>query len=164
MLSFVVAVSENNVIGKDNSLIWHLPSDLRRFKEITLSESKTMIMGRKTFEALPQVLPGRKHIILTRNKNYKVENEAVTIINDIASIKPMIEAKEEFFVIGGGEIYKLLMPYAKKLYLTIVHENFSGDTFFPDYKEFQWNIIKKQEGVYDENNQYKNTFLILERK
>lgn len=164
MLSFVVAVSQNNVIGKDNSLVWHLPSDLKRFKEITLSESKTIIMGRKTFEALPYVLPGRKHIILTRNKNYKVENEAVRIINDIASLKPMIEAEEEFFVIGGGEIYKLLMPYAKKLYLTIIHENFSGDTFFPDYKIFQWNIIKKQEGVYDENNQHKNTFLILERK
>jgi len=164
LLSFVVAVSENNVIGKDNSLIWHLPSDLKRFKEITLSESKTMIMGRKTFEALPYVLPGRKHIILTRNKNYKIEDEAVKIINDIDSLKPMIESKEEFFVIGGGEIYKLLMPYAKKLYLTIIHENFSGDTFFPDYKNFQWNILKKQEGVYDENNQYKSTFLILERK
>lgn len=164
MLSFVVAVSQNNVIGKDNSIVWHLPSDLKRFKEITLSESKTIIMGRKTFEALPYVLPGRKHIILTRNKNYKVENEAVTIINDIASLKPMIAAEEEFFVIGGGEIYKLLMPYAKKLYLTLIHENFSGDTFFPDYKIFQWNIIKKQEGVYDENNQHKNTFLILERK
>lgn len=164
MLSFVVAVSQNNVIGKDNSIVWHLPSDLKRFKEITLSESKTIIMGRKTFEALPYVLPGRKHIILTRNKNYKVENEAVTIINDIASLKPMIAAEEEFFVIGGGEIYKLLMPYAKKLYLTLIHENFSGDTFFPDYKIFQWNVIKKQEGVYDENNQHKNTFLILERK
>lgn len=164
MLSFIVAVSENNVIGKDNSLIWHLPSDLKRFKEITSSGSKTMIMGRKTFETLPHVLPGRRHIILTRNENYKIKNEAVTVINDIASLKPMIEAEEEFFVIGGGEIYSLLMPYAKNLYLTMVHENFSGDTFFPDYKEFQWNIIKKQEGVYDKHNRYKSTLLILERK
>jgi dihydrofolate reductase len=113
MLSFVVAVANNNVIGKNNSLVWSLPVDLKRFKDITMTQTKTMIMGRKTFEALPTVLPNRKHIVLTRNKNYKPNNKNVEILHDIEDLKPYIESEEEYFVIGGGEIFNLLMPYMR---------------------------------------------------
>lgn len=163
MLSIVVAVSENNVIGKNNTLPWHLPGDLKKFKEITLSKSKTMIMGRKTFEALPEVLPGRKHIILTRNKDYKVNNKNVEVLNDLDRIKYFIESKEEYFLIGGGEIFKLLIPFVKKIYLTIIHEAFEGDTFFPYHKESQWKVTEKEIGTLDEKNIHRHTFLILER-
>jgi dihydrofolate reductase len=163
MLSYVVAVSENNVIGNDNRLIWSLPKDLQKFKEITLTKSKTMIMGRQTFESLPGVLPGRKHIILTRNKNYRIDDANVEIIHDIDELKPYIESSEEYFVIGGGEIFSLLMPYVEKMYITIIHEHFPGDTSFPEYNKDDWKVVESIEGIVDEENKHKHTFLILER-
>lgn len=164
MLSFVVAISENNVIGKNGSLPWRLPEDLKFFKDITSTSSKTMIMGRKTFESLPKVLPGRKHIILTRNKNFKINDEQVSVIYDIKNLQPYIEASEEYFVIGGAEIFKQLLPYADRIYLTRIHENFHGDTFFPEFDENQWqtNILRK--GTVDEDNPYAHTYLILDKK
>jgi dihydrofolate reductase len=138
MLSFVVAVSENNVIGNGGGLPWRLPDDLKRFKEITLTESKTMIMGRKTFEALPKILPGRIHIIVTNNNKYSVENNQVKVIYDLSSLNHYIEAEEEYFVIGGGEIFNILLPYAKRIYLTIIHHHFSGDTLFPTLNKEEW--------------------------
>lgn len=164
MISFVVAVANNNVIGKDNSLAWSLPVDLKRFKDITMTETKTMIMGRKTFDALPKVLPGRKHVVLTRNKHYTVNDKDVKILHNNEDLKFYIESKEEYFVIGGGEIFNLLMPYAEKIYLTIIHHNFEGDTFFPSYDENDWEVIENFEGVVDEKNKYRHTFLTLVRK
>ena len=164
MLSFVVAVANNNVIGKNNSLVWSLPVDLKRFKDITMTQTKTMIMGRKTFEALPKVLPNRKHIVLTRNKNFKPNNKNVEILHDIKDLKPYIESEDEYFVIGGGEIFNLLMPYAKKFYLTIIHHDFEGDTFFPPYDEKDWSIIEHIEGTVDEKNKYKHTFLTMVKR
>lgn len=163
MLSIVVAIADNNVIGKEKSLAWYLPNDLKKFKDITLSGSKTMIMGRKTFESLPKVLPDRKHIILTNNKDYKVMNENVRIVTDLDELKPYIEAKEEYFVIGGGQIFKLLFPYTNKMYITEIHENFEGDTFFPEYDKSKWKTIEKREGLVDDKSIYKHTFLTLVR-
>lgn len=131
MLSLIVAVAQNNVIGKDNKLIWHISEDLKRFKEIT--SGKTIIMGRKTFESLPGVLPNRKHIIVTRDKNYKVNSDNVTIVHNLNSLIDQYKnCDDEVFIIGGAEIYKQALPYADKLYLTKINNFFDGDTFFPE--------------------------------
>lgn len=131
MLSLIVAVAQNNVIGKDNKLIWHISEDLKRFKEIT--SGKTIIMGRKTFESLPGVLPNRKHIIVTRDKNYKVNSDNVTIVHDLNSLIDQYKnCDDEVFIIGGAEIYKQALPHADKLYLTKINNFFDGDTFFPE--------------------------------
>jgi len=164
MLSFVVAIANNNIIGKDKSLAWgHLPSDMKKFKEITLSGSKTMIMGRKTFESLPNILPGRKHVILTKNENYKADDEDVEVIHTMDEIMKYVNSEEEYFVIGGGQIFNLLFPYTEKMYITEIHEDFKGDTFFPAYDKSEWKVKAEKEGVVDEKNKYKHTFLILER-
>jgi dihydrofolate reductase len=163
MLSFVVAVSQNKVIGRDNALPWHLPEDLKRFKEITMSKTQTMIMGRKTFEALPKILPGRKHIILTRNKDYTVSHDDVEIIYTLKDLNPYIESDLEYFVIGGGEIFKMLLPYTQKMYLTIIHENFQGDTLFPKYDKDEWIVLDEAKKHADEKNKYDYTYLTLER-
>lgn len=164
MLSFLVAISENNVIGKEQSLAWYLPNDLKKFRDITLSGSKTMIMGRKTFESLPKVLPNRMHIILTNNKDYKaIDEENVKVVHSIEEIKPYIDTKEEYYVIGGGQVFKLLFPYTNKMYITEIHENFNGDTFFPEYDKTKWKVLEKREGIVDDKSKYKHTFLTLER-
>ena len=130
------------LFGKDNKLIWHLPEDLKRFKEIT--SGKIIIMGRKTFESLGRVLPNRKHIVITKNKEFKCEDEMVKVITDINSLESYINSSEEHFVIGGASIYKMLMPYAKKMYITKIDEEFQGDTYFPDVNDNDWKIIKKE--------------------
>lgn len=163
MLSIIAAMAENYVIGKNNNLIWNLPEDLKRFKEITMGGSKTMIMGRKTFESLPQVLPGRKHIILSANPKYKIENENVIVIHNIEDLSPFIESPEEYFVIGGGKIFSQLLPYSNKMYLTIIHDNFEGDTFFPSFNKSEWKVVELKENPVSETIQFKNTFMILER-
>lgn len=138
MLSIIVALNENFVIGNDNKLIWHFSEDLKRFKTITMG--KTIIMGRKTFESLPGLLPGRKHIVITKNKNYSHEN--VVIVHDINKIIELKDSSEENFIIGGGEIYKELLPYASKLYLTKVHSKQPGDTLFPKFNENEYKIVE----------------------
>lgn len=163
MLSFVVAMSENRIIGKDGTLPWHLPEDLKKFKEITLSGSKTMLMGRRTFESLPRVLPGRKHIVLTQNKNFKVDNEQVEVIHDIESLKSYIDCEEEFFVIGGGKLFSILLPYTKRIYLTVLHHHFQGDTYMPQFDMKDWKLVESYEGLVDENNIYRHTYMTLEK-
>ena len=135
MLSIIVAKSKNNVIGKDNKLIWHLPNDLKRFKQLTTNHN--IIMGRKTFESLGKILPNRYHIVLSKDKNYKIENEQVEIINDISLLDKYIKSDEENFVIGGESIYKVLMPLCEKLYVSQIEEQFEGDTLFPEIDEKQ---------------------------
>ena len=129
MLSIIVAISENNVIGKDNKLLWHLPEDLKRFKELTTGH--TIIMGRKTFESLGGILPNRKHIVITRDTNYKVENNNVEIMNDIQEIDKYVNDNEENFVIGGAIIYSQLIKKAQKMYITKIYKKFDGDAYFP---------------------------------
>lgn len=162
MLSIIVAVAENNVIGKDNKLIWHLPEDLKRFKEVTTGH--TIIMGRKTFESLGRILPNRKHVILCNDMKIDVENENVEILNDISMLDKYIESEEENFIIGGATIYKLLMPYAKKLYLTKIHEEFEGDVYFPIINEKEWKEIERIPGGKDEKNIYDYEYITYVRK
>ena len=150
MLSIIVAKAKNNVIGKENKLIWHIPDDLKRFKKLTTG--KNIIMGRKTFESLGGILPNRFHIVLTKDSKFKIDNENVKIINDIADLEKYINDDEENFVIGGESIYKLLLPSAKKLYITQLDVDFEGDTYFPEIDEKEWEIVEKQKGPQDKNN------------
>ncbi|MDO5517899.1 MAG: dihydrofolate reductase [Clostridium sp.] len=163
MLSIIVAVAENNVIGKDNKLIWHISEDLKRFKEIT--SGHTMFMGRKTFESLPGVLPNRKHIILTRDKNFKVDSDQVSIVYDLNSlINEFKDSDEEVFVIGGAEIYKELLPYAQKLYLTKIHKSFEGDVFLPEINFEDYETVYTSSENTDPKNGLTYTFINLIRK
>ena len=144
MLSIIVAKAKNNIIGKNNKLIWNISDDLKRFKKIT--KNHTIIMGRKTFESLGRVLPNRKHVVLTHNLDFEINNENVEIVNSIHDLDKYINSKEECFVIGGGLIYNLLLPYTQKLYITEIYEEFSGDTFFPKINQDDWQEIERLEG------------------
>ena len=162
MLSIIVAVAENNVIGKDNKLIWHLPEDLKRFKRLTTGH--TIIMGRKTFESLGRVLPNRKHVILCNDMEMNIDDKNVEVLEDISMLKEYIDSEEEHFIIGGATIYKLLMPYAKKLYLTLIHEEFEGDVYFTEIEEKDWKVIDREEGLRNEDNPFDYEYITFERK
>jgi dihydrofolate reductase len=162
MISISVAVAKNNVIGKDNKLLWYLSEDLKRFKRNT--SNKKMIMGRKTFESLPGILPNREHIVVTRDENFKVDSDKVTIIHDLNSLlEKYSKCEDEIFVIGGAEIYKQLLPYTQKIYLTKIDETFEGDTYFPEinYDEFKTEYVSEQ--FTDEKNGLNYTFIDLVR-
>lgn len=159
-ISIIVAISENNAIGKDNELLWHLPKDLKRFKEITTGH--TIIMGRKTFESIGKPLPNRHSIIITNNKNYKAEG--VTVVHSIQEALQIAKQEKEVFVIGGGKIYKNTLPIADKLYLTLVHNTFEADTFFPEIKMEEWALLHKETLSKNDKNPYEATFMELERK
>ncbi len=161
MLSIIVAIARNNVIGKDNKLIWHLPEDLKRFKELTTG--KTIIMGKNTFISLGRVLPNRKHIVLTNDKEYKINNEQVEIAHGVEDIKKYIEDSEEHFVIGGAAIYNLLMKYATKMYVTKINKKFEGDTYFPKIKE-QWKEVESKRGIRNDKNPYTYRYITYVKK
>ena len=161
MLSIIVAIAKNNVIGKDNQLIWHLPEDLKRFKKLTTNH--TIIMGRKTFESLGRVLPNRKHVILCNDAEMNVNDENVEILDDISKLKKYKDSEEENFVIGGATIYKLLMPYTNKMYVTHINQDFEGDVYFPEISENDWKVIEKEKGLKDEKNPFDYEYITYER-
>lgn len=163
MLSIIVATASNNAIGKDNKLLWHISEDLKRFKEITSAHK--IFMGRKTFESLPGILPNRPHLILTRDKNFSVSSDKVTVFNSLDDfLKEYKDSKEEVFIIGGGEIYKSLMPYADKIYLTKIHKDFEADTFFPQIDLDNWEVINSSHKLLDEKSGLNYEFIDLKRK
>lgn len=150
MFSIIVAKSINNIIGINNSMPWNIPSDLKRFKELTMG--KKILMGRKTFESLPCVLPGRTHLVLTTNKDFSHENENVIVYHDLEKlIEEFKDSEEEVFVIGGGNIFSQFIDITSKLYITEVLKEIKGDTYFPEINYSNW--IKTYESqVYKENN------------
>lgn len=150
MLSIIVATAQNNAIGKDNDLLWRIPGDLKRFKQIT--EGHTIIMGRKTFLSLPKVLTNRHHVILTRDRNFKLNDPNVEVVHSLQDVLEKHKtSNDEAFIIGGGEIYSAFLPHSKKLYLTKVYKDFDADTFFPDLDESDWTITY-QSNLIEENN------------
>lgn len=161
MLSIIVAKGKNNIIGKDNKMIWHLPEDLKRFKQITLGHN--LIMGRKTFESLKEPLPQRKHSVFSQNPDFKVNQENVEIVHSLLQIQEYIESKEENFVIGGAMIYNLLMPYVTKMYVTQIDKDFDGDAFFPKIDTNIWKEVKREKGIKDENNNLDYEFITYVR-
>ena len=162
MLSIIVAIANNNVIGKDNKLIWHLPEDLKRFKNLTTGHN--IIMGRKTFESLGRVLPNRKHIVLCNDVSLNIENENVEVLSDVNLLDKYIKSDEENFVIGGATIYRLLLPKASKLYITKINESFEGDVYFPEIDLDDWKVVSKEKGKQDEKNLYDYEYINFERK
>lgn len=162
MLSIIVAMAKNRALGKDNKMLWYLPNDLKRFREITTGHK--IIMGRKTFESLPGILPNRHHIVMTRNKSYKVEDDRVTVVHSINELMKMLNDEDEFFIIGGGEICSQLLPYTEKLYLTLLDEEFEADAFFPEIDMSRWIVIEKEEGIQDDKNLIPYTYITLQRK
>lgn len=162
MLSIIAAISENNVIGKDNKLLWHLPEDLKRFKKLTTGH--TIIMGRKTFESLGAILPDRTHIVLTRDMNYNIDSDFVKVVHDIDELKEYINDEEEHFVIGGALIYKQLIRYTQKMYITKIHKRYEGDAYFPKINEEEWEIIEREKCLKDEKNPFDYEFIDYKRK
>lgn len=162
MLSIIVAKASNNIIGKDNQLIWHIPDDLKRFKRLTTNH--TIIMGRKTFESLGRVLPNRHHIVLSNNKKINIDDENVEIVTDISVLDKYINDEKEHFVIGGAAIYRLLMPYANKMYITEIEKDFEGDVSFPNVDMNIWKVTEEEEGPSSEENNFKYKYVTYERK
>ena len=161
MLSIIVAKAKNNVIGKDNQLIWNLPEDLKRFKSMTTGH--TIIMGRKTFESLGRVLPDRKHIVFSQNPDFQVNDENVEVVHSMLQIQQYIESEEEAFVIGGAMIYGLLMPHVTKMYITQINENFEGNIIFPKFDTEKWEVIEREEGIKDENNKFDYEYITYKK-
>lgn len=162
MLSIVVAKGKNNIIGNENKLIWSLPADMKRFKELTTGH--VIIMGRKTFESLGKVLPNRKHIVFTQNPDFIVKDENVQVVHSMLEIKEYIDDKNENFVIGGAMIYNLLMPHVSKMYVTEINQDFEGDTFFPKINLDIWKETGRVKGTQDEQNKFDYDFVTYERK
>ena len=161
MLSIIVAKGKNNIIGKDNEMVWHLPEDLKHFKNLTTGH--TIIMGRKTFESLGKPLPNRKHIIFSQNPDFKVNDENVEVVHSLLQIQDLIEGKEEAFVIGGAMIYNFLMPNVKKMYVTEIEKDFDGDTFFPIIDSEVWKETSREKGIKNEENNLDYYFVTYER-
>ena len=154
-ITIIVAAAENNAIGKDNDLIWSLPNDLKRFKKLTSGHS--IIMGRKTFDSFPGLLPNRKHIVISRNKNISFSDE-VTVVNNFEDAIRETGDDENPFIIGGGQIYKLAMDLVDKIELTRVHKEFKADTFFPKIDEDKWKLIHEEFNEKDERHQFSFTY------
>lgn len=156
-MSIIVAIGSSRELGKDNKLLWHIPEDMKRFKQLTYGH--LVIMGRTTYESIGSKLPGRINIIVSHNKNYIAEGCIVAHSLDEAIEVAKANETEEFFIIGGGQIYAQVMNLANKLYITVVDGNFEADTYFPDYSEFK-KVIAKKEG---KDINYKYTFYDLSR-
>ena len=161
MLSIIVAKAKNNIIGKDNQLIWHLPEDLKRFKRLTTGH--TIIMGRKTFESLGRVLPNRHHIILCNDAQMNIEDENVEILEDISLLDKYMNDEQEHFVIGGATMYRLLMPKCNKMYITEINQEFEGDVSFPEIDLSQWKVTEREKGLKDEKNPFDYEYVTYEK-
>ena len=158
-INIVVAIASNNAIGKNNKLLWHLPKDLRHFKELTTGH--TVIMGRKTFDSVGKPLPKRRNIIVTR-QNIKIEG--CEVVNSLEAALALAKNETEVDIVGGAEIYKLAMPLTNTIHLTIVHQSFEADTFFPEIDNKTWHETSREEHQPDEKNAIPFSFITLKRR
>jgi dihydrofolate reductase len=158
--SFIVAMSENGVIGRQGDIPWRLSSDLRRFKRLTMGH--TLVMGRKTYESIGRPLPGRRSVVITRRLDF--QPSGVEVVPSWEAAQRRVSGEAEFFVIGGGEIYRLAWNDADRLYLTIVAGHISGDVTFPTVDWEQWDLVEQSEYRADEKNERPHTFQILDRR
>ena len=159
MITIIVAASENDVIGNNNKLIWHLSKDLIRFKNLT--KGHHVIMGRKTFESMPKALPNRTNVVITRNKNYTAEN--ITVVDSLENALKVCKDDPQPFIIGGGEIYRIGLTYAKRIELTRVYHNFEGDTTFPQIDKDLWKEVKNIRMFDIENHNYNFSFITYDK-
>jgi dihydrofolate reductase len=156
----IAAVGEQNELGKDNSLLWHLPDDFKRFKALT--SYHYIIMGRKTFESFPKPLPNRTHVVITRQQDYPDKN--CIVVKNIAEAIAQVKNQEVAFIIGGGEIYNQFMDYVDQIELTKVHGTFRADTFFPEIGQDNWELIKSHYHPKDDRHNYSFTYETYVRK
>lgn len=160
-ISLIVAASTNNAIGKDGQLLWHLPNDLKYFKNMTWG--MPVIMGRKTFEAVNKILPGRVNIVITRQEGWNADQVIVAKNLDDAIEKAKSTNCREIFIIGGGEIYEQGMKIAQRIYMTRVHTVLNGDTYFPSIDESEWALKKQLDFNADEKHPYAYAFQVWEK-
>lgn len=161
MVTIIAAIAKNNALGKDNDLIWHLPADLKRFKKIT--SGHYILMGRNTFESIGRPLPNRTTVIITRNEDY-VKNGCF-IANSLEEALNIAEADEEIYIIGGAQIYKYALEnnLADALEITLVHQDFEADAFFPEIDRSVWNAVEREDFNADEKNKIDYSFIRFEK-
>jgi dihydrofolate reductase len=160
VIALIAALADNRVIGRHNRLPWHLPADLRHFKQLTLD--KPIIMGRNTWESLPGLLPRRSHIVISRDPAYRAEGCILVTTPDAA-----IEAAgdvAEIMVVGGATIYRQMLSRARRMYLTLVHGYFEGDALFPAWSPAEWSETEREDFSADDDNRYSFSFVTLERQ
>ncbi len=160
MVTIIAAIANNNALGKNNQLIWHLPADLIRFKKTTLNHY--VIMGRKTFESLKKPLPNRTNVIVTRNKNYKAEG--CIVVHSLKEALKVSKNEKNVFILGGAKIYEQTIRFADKLDLTLVHHTFDADAFFPEIDKTIWKESFRHDLKADEKNKYNYSFVTYTRK
>ncbi len=158
IITIVVAISENHVIGKDNKLLWRLPNDLKHFKEITTGH--TIIMGRKTYDSVGKPLPNRRNIVITRQN---ITIPGCEVVNSIEAALALCAGEPEVFIVGGAEIYKQAIKLTDRIYLTIVHKDFEGDSFFPNINKDEWKEVSREDHEPDHKNPLPYSFITLER-
>jgi len=161
LISAIVAMDQNRVIGISNTLPWHLPADLKHFKQITTGHP--IVMGRKTFDSIGKPLPNRQNLVVTKNPAWHVDGcVRVETLKEACDFAMSIDA-HELFIIGGESIFREYLPNVSRLYLTIIQHQFVGDTYFPKIDESKWRVISAEDHVADQTNQYDYRFLVLER-
>ena len=162
IISLIVAVGNDNVMGLNNQLPWRLPADLKYFKAVT--NGHHIIMGRKTFDSLGKPLPNRINVVITRQNNFAAEG--VEVFNNIDDAIALVKKNNETeaFIIGGSEIFKQSMQQCNRMYITRIHHSFEGDTFFPEINNGEWKLVKSETHQPDEKNLYSYTFEVYERR
>lgn len=158
-LSIIVAIAKNHAIGKDNKLLWYLPNDLKHFKDVTTGH--TVIMGRKTFDSVGKPLPKRRNIVITRQA---ISIEGCEVVPSVEAAIELCKTEDEVFIVGGAEIYRQSIPLTNRIYLTIIDQDFEGDTFFPELNSDEWQEKDREDFEPDEKNKYKYSFITLERR
>ena len=161
-ISIIVAASLNNAIGKNNQLLWHLPADLKFFKATTMG--CPVIMGRKTFQSIGRTLPGRKNVVITRDKNFNADNQFdLIVVSSIDEALVKMHAEKEVFIIGGGEIYNQTIGIADFIYRTVVNTTVDGDVYFSEINRTEFNLVWEEKHDSDEKNKFDYTYQKFER-
>jgi len=160
MISIIAAIAKNGVIGANNTLPWHLPADLKYFRKTTMGH--TIVMGRKNFEDIGKALPGRRNIVLTRDKTFSAENcETAHSVNEVTD---MVSGENEAFIIGGAEIYRAFLPLTNKLYITHIDSAVDGDIKFPDYDTSEWELASETKYQIDDENRLPFRFCVYQHR
>ena len=158
-ITLIVAVADSGVIGRDNTLPWHLPEDLKRFKRLTMG--KPVVMGRKTFESIGKPLPGRQNIVLTRDANYR--RDGITVVHEVDAVLGAAAAAAEVMIIGGSDLFRLFLPRASRIHLTRVHADIEGVVMWPALDD-TWSVIERETHAADERHAYAMTFEVWEKR
>ena len=158
-ITLIVAVADSGVIGRDNTLPWHLPEDLKRFKRLTMG--KPIVMGRKTFESIGKPLPGRQNIVLTRDANYR--RDGITVVHEVDAVPGAAGAAAEVMIIGGSDLFRLFLPRASRIHLTRVHADIEGDVMWPALDD-TWSVTERETHAADERHAHAMTFEVWEKR